>query len=103
MSLNVTEFGLALTLNTGFNLSAATSLLMEFVRPDGTVFNGTPVAPSTPITSPAIGTFAANEYARYIFQPNDLNQHGEYIVRLVYMDEKPMRLVSEPTSFMVEP
>lgn len=103
MSLNITEFGLAFNLNVNFDLSAATSLLLEFLRPDLTVFTGTPTAPATPIVTEDQGTFSANEYARYLFQQGDLTVPGDYIVRLIYVDAGPKRLVSEPASFAVYP
>lgn len=100
MSLNVTEYGIALKLNVNYDLSGAESLLLSFIRPDLTTFEGVPTAPSEPVTSPDIGVFPANRYARYVFQPGDLNQPGEYFVRLVYTDPAK-RLLSEVTSFEV--
>lgn len=103
MSLNVSEYGLAFNLNVNFDLSAATSLLLEFLRPDLTVFTGVPTAPAVPILTDDQGTFSANQYARYVFQQSDLTVPGDYIVRLIYMDAGPKRLVSEPASFEVYP
>lgn len=100
MSINVTEYGIAFVLNVNFDLSGADTLLLTFLRPDSTTFTGVPTAPTVPAISPDQGTFAANEYARYVFQENDLTIPGEYIVRLIYTDPAK-RLLSEPTSFMV--
>lgn len=103
MSLNITEYGLAFNLNVNFDLSAATSLLLEFERQDGTKFTGVPTAPTVAVVTPDQGTFSANQYARYVFQDGDLTVPGDYIVRLIYMDAGPKRIVSEPVSFPVYP
>lgn len=103
MSLNITEFGLAYNLNVNFDLSAATSLVLDFQRPDGTKFSGVPTAPAVSVLTDDQGTFLANQYARYVFQEGDLTVPGDYIVRLIYVDAGPKRLVSEPASFAVYP
>lgn len=103
MSLNVGEYGLACAVNVNFDLIGATSLLLEFVRPDLTVFGGAADAPNTALVTPSEGTYTAGQYARYIFKPGDLNQPGDYIVRLAYVGTGPKRIISDPASFAVYP
>lgn len=100
MSLNVTEYGIALNLNVNYNVSNAQSLLLSFIRPDLTTFEGVPTVPGSQITSPDQGVFPPNKYVRYVFKAGDLDQPGEYFVRLIYTDAAK-RLLSEVTSFEV--
>ena len=100
--MNVGEYGLALNINVNYDLSAAISLVLAFVRPDTTIFTGVPTAPATPLVKPDQGTFAANQYARYIFKSGDLTVPGTYLVRLTYLDISK-KLISDVTSFDVYP
>lgn len=102
MTMNVGEYGLALNLNVNYTLTGYTSLTMNFMRPDGTTFTSTGVTvPNTPFVA-ADGTYAASQYARYVFTAGDLNQAGDYKVRLTYQDATK-RLVSDVAGFTVNP
>lgn len=100
--MNVGEYGIALNINVNFDISGASSLLLSFVRPDNTSFVGTPTAPATDLATPDQGTFAARQYARYVFEEGDLTVPGTYLTRLTYVDSSK-RLVSDVTSFDVSP
>ena len=89
--MNVGEHGIAYHFNANFNLSAHTSLVLEFTRPDKTVVAHTSpdvAAPNVPhvCEETQFGTFAANQYARYLIQPGDLTIPGVYTARLTYID-----------------
>lgn len=102
-TINVGEYGLSFNVNANYPLNAATTLTMEFTRPDGTTFSATAPAvtvPASPLVTPDQGTFAAYQYASYGFIAGDLNQAGEYIVRLRYVDATKS-LHSDPASFTV--
>lgn len=103
MTVNVSEYGVALNFNANYDLSGSTNLLLSFIRPDGTLFTGAPTVPTTDLVTTDQGTFTAKKYARYLFKDGDLTRPGEYTVRLIYMDASPKRLVSDVTSFMVYP
>lgn len=102
MTINVGEYGIALNVNVNFDLSGATSLLLSFIRPDDSSFVGTPTAPATELATPDQGTFAARQYARYVFKDGDLTVPGTYRTRLTYVDPSK-RLVSDVTTFDVSP
>ncbi len=101
--MNVGEYGIAFNLNVNYNISGFTALSLVITRPDATLItrtNGDVTAPAVPLVTTDMGTFAANEYAKYIIQAGDLTEAGEYTVRLTYTDATK-RLVSDQTSFTV--
>lgn len=103
--MNVGEYGLAFNLNVNYNISGFTTLSLVITRPDATSItrtNGDVTVPAVQLVTTDMGTFAANEYAKYLFQLGDLDQEGEYTVRLTYTDASK-RLISDETSFTVNP
>jgi hypothetical protein len=102
MTINVGEYGIAFDLNVNYDLSGATLLEMRFTRPDGTTFTGVATRGAVPLVTVDQGTFAANKYATYVFKDGDLTLPGDYPVRLAYTDASK-RLISDPTSFAVNP
>lgn len=102
--MNVGEYGLALNVNANYNLSASTSLTLDFTRPDNTTFSRTGAsvtAPAVPyVTLDGNGTYAASQYAKYIIAAGDLTAAGPYSVRLTYLDGTKL-LKSDPASFTV--
>ena len=104
-TINANEKGISFALNVNYPLNGATTLTIEFTRPDGTTFTGTPTISATPLDASAQGqgTFAANQYALYPFVQGDLTKAGEYIVRLRYDNPPTMGLHSDPASFTVNP
>lgn len=100
--MNVGEYGIALNVNVNFDLSGASSLVLAFIRPDDSSFVGTPTAPAADLATPDQGTFAARQYARYVFEDGDLTVPGTYRTRLTYTDQTK-RLVSDVTTFEVSP
>lgn len=104
-SPNVGEWGIAYNLNANYNMIAATGLSMAFTRPDGSSFTRTGsdvTAPATPLVTDDMGTFAASEYAKYVFKAGDLTMQGLYTVRLTY-DDATKHLVSDFADFTVNP
>jgi hypothetical protein len=102
MTINVGEYGIAFDLNVNYDLTGATSLQMAVTRPDGTTFTGAAVAGLVPLVTADQGTFLAKQYCTYLFKDGDLTVPGEYLVRLIYTDASK-RLISDPTSFSVNP
>lgn len=103
-SPNVGEWGISYNLNVNYNISAFTTLSLTFTRPDGTSFTRTGsdvTAPAVPLVTDDSGTFAANEYAKYVFKAGDLSVDGVYIVRLTYEDATK-HLVSDFADFVVK-
>ena len=102
VTFNVGEYGKALNINTNYNMGAFTALSLVITRPDGTTFTRTnpavTIVASSLVTLDA-GTFAANQYMRYLIQDGDLTVPGEYAVRATYTDAT-MRLI-EATGFTV--
>lgn len=85
-----------------------TTLSITFTKPDGTTLTVTnasasPVTvPNTPITT-VDGTFAANEYAKYVFVNGDVNQVGDWSARVTYDDPTPLHLISDIGTFTINP
>lgn len=102
--MNVGEYGIAHNLNVNYGIGAFTSLSLVYTRPDGTLITRTGADVTVPavaiVTNNGMGTFAANQYSRYVFKAGDLTIPGEYTVRLTYTDASK-RLVSDQTSFTV--
>lgn len=101
MSTNVGEHGQNLNINVSFDISGASALSLSITKPDGAAFAATPVVGQVDLETPE-GTFQANQYAVYKLQPGDLSEPGDYLVRLTYTDATK-RLISDPTSFSVNP
>ena len=102
--MNVGEYGLALNVNVNYTLTGFTTLTLDITRPLGTAISRTGAdvtAPAVPlVTGTDMGTFAANQYAKYTIKAGDLTEAGEYTVRLTYTDATK-RLISDATSFTV--
>jgi hypothetical protein len=101
MSINVGEYGQALNVFVAYDMSFATSLLIEISRPDESMITGQAVLGTTPLVTDG-GTFAANQYCTYKVKDGDLSLPGDHTVRLTYTDASK-RLISDPTSFSVSP
>lgn len=104
MTMNVGEYGIQFNFNANYTLTGATSLTLDFTRPDNTVFSATGAFVTSPavdyVTGDGNGTFLSGKYARYTFKAGDLTVAGAYLVRLTYMDDTKL-LKSEPASFTV--
>jgi DUF971 family protein len=106
--MNAGEKGIIYHLNVNFNISAFTALTLTFTRPDGSTFTGTSpdvTAPAVPVVT-ELGTFAANQYAKYFIKAGDLTVEGDYSVRLTFDNTAavpPLRLVSDIATFTVNP
>lgn len=102
--MNVGEWGITYNFNQNFNISGFTILSLVITRPDETTITRTNPLVSVG-TIPLVtdeGTFAANEYAVYVFAVGDLTVAGDYISRLSYTDGSK-HLVGDAVSFTVNP
>ncbi len=98
----VNEYGIVFQFGVSFNMSANTSLSFTFTRPDATTITVAGALGTVTIDTTA-GIFLANTYATYVINGGDLNQAGEYSVRLTYIDASPARLISSIGLFTVSP
>lgn len=78
MALHVNDVGKLFRLATSFNMSAATSLTINFTKPDGTTLSVTTgvTAPAAAITDPDLGALAASEYMQYSIVATNIDQAG---------------------------
>lgn len=102
MNPNVGEYGIALDINVNYDISAATSVEMRITRPDGSTISAPATVGLVDLVTAGMGTFTAKKYCTYLFQDGDLNQSGDYQVRVVYTDSTK-RLIADPTVFTVNP
>lgn len=100
--MNVNEYGILLQFGVSFDLSANTSLSFTFTKPDNTTLTKTGTLGTVTITT-TLGTFSANTYATYRFISGDVDQAGDWSVRLTYLDASPARLISTIGVFTVGP
>lgn len=101
--MNQGEWGVAFAFSTAFNMSGYTAISIDFVKPDKTtltVSNPSVTVPGTNLST-TLGTFLANQYAYYVFQPGDVDQAGEWAARVVYTDGTPQHLISDVGTFQV--
>ena len=100
--MNAGEYGIAFLLNVAFDLSLNTNLTLVFTKPDKTVLTvSSPYVALVPktITTPD-GNFQPSKYVAYITAPGDVDQVGDYQVRLDYFTNTT-KLISNITSFTV--
>lgn len=104
LNINVGEYGIALNLNVNYGITNFVTLQLDITRPDGTLITRTSgvTTPNVPLVTTDAGTFAAGQYAVYLFQVGDLTVPGTYRVRLTYTDANK-RLISDVTTFDVQP
>lgn len=98
----VNEYGIELQFGVSFDMSANTSLSFTFTKPDLTLLTVAGVLGVSPVTTP-LGVFAANTYATYTFVNGNVDQEGEWQVRLTYHDASPAQLISSIGKFTVLP
>lgn len=103
--MNVNNWGIFVWIGTGFDLIAYTALTMTFTKPDGTFLVVTNPAVSVPgiDEETTAGLFPANTYAQYITQPGDIDQVGQWSVRLTYQDADKLLTTDTPAFFTVDP
>lgn len=83
-------------------MAANTSLSFTFTKPDETTLTVVGQLGVPPVITP-LGIFAANTYAIYTFVNGDVDQDGEWAVRLTYLDATPAQLISSIGKFTVYP
>lgn len=98
----VGEYGVIFQMGVSFNMSAFTSLSLTFTKPDLTTLTVIPSLGVVQISTPE-GIFSANTYVTYTFLNGQVNQIGDWTVRLTYMDATPAKLISTIGSFIVSP
>lgn len=98
--MNVDEYGVILQFGVSFDMSSTTGLSFTFTKPDLTTLTVVGTLGTLQITTTE-GIFAANTYATYRFINGDIDQAGEWSVRLTYLDASPARLISTVGTFTV--
>jgi hypothetical protein len=100
--MNVNEYGIILQFGVSFDMSSQTSLSFTFTKPDLTTLTVNGTLGTLQITTP-LGIFAPNTYATYTFLSGQVNQAGQWSVRLTYKDAAPTQLISTIGTFTVNP
>lgn len=103
--MNVNEYGVEFVFGASFDMSAKTNLTLNFTKPNGASLSVSSPAVyivNAPIVT-SLGTLDANTYAVYITQNGDIDQAGNWSVRLVYDDATPAHLISNIATFTVGP
>lgn len=98
--MNVNEYGVTLQFGVSFDMSANTSLSFTFTKPDLSTLTVAGTLGTIQITTTE-GIFAANTYATYRFVAGNVDQAGDWSVRLTYLDASPARLISTIGHFTV--
>ncbi len=90
-------------MSLGFDVSGFTALSVKFTKPSGAILTVTDPAVTVPNfdTNTTLGLFPANKYVSYTFQLGDVNECGEWSVRLTYDDPAPEHLISDVAKFTV--
>lgn len=91
MTIFVGSYGIQLVFGVGYNMVAFTTLELTFTKPDDTtlVVNNTspsPVALGGTDLPTDVGVFLTNQYVTYTFTAGQLDQSGNWNVRLRYVD-----------------
>lgn len=88
--MNVNNYGFPIVFGTGYDLEAATDLILTFTKPSGVTFtrdfNSTPnptYVGQVGIETTA-GFFPAFTYAGYLLAPGDIDEPGQWSARLTY-------------------
>lgn len=103
ITINTGEYGVACVFSTAYDMSAFTTLEIQFTKPNGTILTATATCPNVDVVT-ALGTFLANEYAQYFFVAGDLDQIGTWYARVLYTKSNaspPLYLISNISSFAV--
>jgi hypothetical protein len=106
--VNEGEYGVACVFNTAYDMSAFTTISLKFTKPDLTTLTVTSpdvTVPNTDLVT-VLGTFPANNYAKYFFVDGDLDQTGVWFCRVIYDESTatpPLHLISNESSFTVTP
>lgn len=109
MSLKVGEIGKIIRIDTDYNLSANSELTLVFTKPDGSTLTKTKTldnvtAPAVDATDPDTSeVFLANQYAEYATASGDLDQSGQWAVRVEYEDATPKKYIGDTSAFSVPP
>lgn len=102
ITVNEGEYGIACVFYTAYNMSAFTTLQIQFTKPDLTVLLATATCPNVAVVT-ALGTFPANQYAQYFFVTGDLSQLGVWSARVIYTKtgSPNVKLISNSSTFTV--
>ena len=100
--LTVGEYGVVIRVNVGIDVSEYTSISLIFTKPSGAVLeveNPLVYVPSTDVNT-NLGVFYGKKYCEYSFKEGDLDQCGNWTVRVVYVDQSK-KLISPIKNFTV--
>ncbi len=102
-TININEYGVEFAFSTGYDMSAYSTLSLDFTKPDEThlIVTNPSVTVGVGNLVTTEGTFLANKYVLYTFQSGDLNVAGTWCAKLTYTDASPKRLVADVTHFTV--
>jgi len=84
--MNVGEWGATINVATGFNMSAATLLQLQFLMPGYITKTVTATLGITTFTDPSGNVFTANNYVFYKTIAGDIAAAGNWQVKVLYTD-----------------
>ncbi len=104
ITVNEGEYGIACVFYTAYDMSAFTTLQIQFTKPvTSTVLTVAATCPNVQVVT-ALGTFPANQYAQYFFVNGDLDELGVWSARVIYDEATatpPLHLISNSSTFTV--
>lgn len=104
--MNVGDYGVAIVVSTGYDMVVFTELSLNFTKPDGSTL----VVYDPDVTVPIVdvmtteGLFVGRKYAQYFFKDGDVDQDGDWTVRVIYKNDNvnpPLQLISNTAKFTV--
>jgi len=84
--LNVNEWGARLFVYAGFDLSGASGLVLELIRPDTSIISVRPSLQTAGTTTSGGESWGGNQYVLYVTEQGDLDQVGTWGARIIYSD-----------------
>jgi len=84
LEINVGQWGTALLINTGIDLTRVSSLVLVLRKPDKTEITRTPQIFTADYNLSDGGVFKANQFVSYVLESGDIDQAGKWGARLDY-------------------
>lgn len=101
--MNATEFGTAIRVGVGYDISGFSTLSLVFTKPSGATLTVTDSSsPAVSAPSSAASDFLANQYFEYTTADGDIDEAGTWEVCAIYVDGQK-KLVSDKAKFYVAP
>lgn len=96
MSFRVGEYGGTLYFSLGYNISAASTIVFDLTKPDGSVLTISAVLGSQDVINTPLGTLPANKWASYDFLAGELDQAGTWTAQATVTWTSPAKRLKSP-------